>query len=106
MTTHQALPPASWRALRETVQGASHVRKGAPNQDYCDICELTGGAGVILAVADGHGDKMHARSERGSYLAVQSALAVLKEWADGADDHAVNALRRDGTGCRILRAAR
>jgi hypothetical protein len=39
----------------------------------------------VLAVADGHGDKAHARSDRGSRFAVDIALDLLKGWLDSAE---------------------
>src|SRR6266540_3404558 len=74
------LPAASWEGFACSVRGASHVRRGAPNQDAGGTRPVPGGAGVVLAVADGHGDPIHARSDRGSRFAVNIALELLEKW--------------------------
>lgn len=74
------LQAADWRTCASSVRGASHERSGAPNQDCGRAIALDNGTGAILVVADGHGDSLHARSERGSRFAVDAAMAVLAEW--------------------------
>jgi hypothetical protein len=71
---------ATWQARASSVRGASHERSGAPNQDCGRAVPLDNGRGVLLVVADGHGDSLHARSDRGSRFAVDAAVNVLSEW--------------------------
>ncbi len=61
--------------------GAAHRRAGLPCQDAVLCCELhaLGGQPVMLmAVADGHGGRRYRRSEVGSRLACQTALAAVQ----------------------------
>jgi hypothetical protein len=75
--------PASWRVHVASAIGASHVRDGLPNQDAAagTLVELPGGVSVtVAAVADGHGDARHFRSDRGSQFAVSEGLAAVAQW--------------------------
>jgi serine/threonine protein phosphatase PrpC len=67
-----------WRVAGRSVRGASHQRRGAPNQDAIIWAPDHGGT-VILAVADGHGSRASYRSGTGSALAVQVVSEVLQE---------------------------
>ncbi|MEV6733551.1 PP2C family serine/threonine-protein phosphatase [Streptomyces sp. NPDC051364] len=59
------VPP--WATLRESVQGVNKTR----NQDYCEVAGRgTAEEPLIMAVADGHGSAVHARSHLGSRFAV------------------------------------
>jgi hypothetical protein len=58
----------------------SHQRSGAPNQDFGRAVLLSHGSGVVLAVADGHGDPLYSRSDRGSRFAVEAAIEILTKW--------------------------
>ena len=64
-----------WKVAAASVRGKMHIRTGLPNQDACDSAQH--GGNTVLAVADGHGNSRHFRSQTGSALAVRSALAVL-----------------------------
>ncbi|HYC99927.1 MAG TPA: PP2C family serine/threonine-protein phosphatase [Phycisphaerales bacterium] len=82
----------SFCALAYGVVGPSHKRVGMPNQDSCLVSG--GGDGVsgplMVMVADGHGSARCFRSERGSRFAVETAAAVMGEYAGrlGAVDRA------------------
>lgn len=68
----------SWRVIGRSVRGASHVRKGQPNQDAIFWKEnLDEGTAAIMAVSDGHGSADHFRSDRGSKIAVAVAVNSL-----------------------------
>lgn len=70
-----------WRAMGATVQGFSHIRSGAPNQDAIYwLPEDCSSLPLVMAVADGHGSKKHIRSDKGATLAVQTAINVLRDW--------------------------
>lgn len=73
---------AGWRVAASSVRGPSHRRTGAPNQDAVQVAQVE--AGFVLAVADGHGDRRHARSDRGSRFAVEAAHAVVSAWLASA----------------------
>lgn len=69
-----------WRAIGDTVRGASHVRKGMVNQDAIGWWP---GDGVVdhvaLAVADGHGSPKNFRSNTGSEFAKKVSLGLAAE---------------------------
>jgi hypothetical protein len=74
-----------WQCVGKSVQGASHKRSGLVNQDavlwspgYPDIGQ---GAPLILAVSDGHGSSTNFRSDRGSRIAVETAIDVVGKFA-------------------------
>lgn len=73
-----------WTAGGQTVTGASHLRRGQPNQDSLAIDEPEGAR--IVAVADGHGSARCFRSERGARLATRLAVALLREALDAGSD--------------------
>jgi hypothetical protein len=77
---------ARWSVFGESVLGASHRRRGRPNQDALGFRPDGGvGAEVILALADGHGSSRCFRSHDGARLAVAVAKGVFGEYlADGA----------------------
>ena len=60
--------------------GASHIRKGKPNQDSVGTLSLVNGAVHILAVSDGHGSERYFRSDVGSKLAIKAAHHVCEEF--------------------------
>jgi serine/threonine protein phosphatase PrpC len=74
----------AWRVFAESVQGASRVRSGTPNQDAVDWQAVYGADQplVVLALADGHGSPHYVRSAEGAKLAVQAAKSVLWELAE------------------------
>lgn len=80
---------AVWQATAASARGASHERSGLPNQDSGRTVLIANGAGAVIAVADGHGDSLHARSDRGSRFAIEAAFDVLTNWiasATGSED--------------------
>jgi hypothetical protein len=79
------MSPATYRALSASARGAAHIRRGAPNQDFAGWEALAEG-GYALAVADGHGADLHARSADGARFAVEACLAEMRAaWAGRAD---------------------
>lgn len=70
-----------WSVAGGSRQGQKHVGAGLPNQDAIAHAELDDGAGLILAVADGHGSEMHFRSDVGARLAVEVTVDVLRSFA-------------------------
>jgi hypothetical protein len=82
-------PVEPWLLFTQSVRGAAHVHLGLPNQDSHGAAtfEISGGRGVAAAVADGHGNRRHFRSEFGSRFAVDAATScVLRTFAgDGVD---------------------
>jgi hypothetical protein len=70
--------PDEWRALGSSQRGAHHSRRGIDNQDAIHWLPESGiGPPLILAVADGHGDRLNFRSQIGSRLAVAAAEEVI-----------------------------
>lgn len=67
-----ANPSASPSAWALSVIGGTHVGRGKPCQDHADV--RTGEGWQVAAVADGHGDERHYRSDVGARLAVEVAL--------------------------------
>lgn len=65
------------RVLGASVRGASHVRKGKPNEDAWGMWRSDNGAVVMGAVADGHGSEKSVRSHIGAQLAVEAARQVV-----------------------------
>jgi serine/threonine protein phosphatase PrpC len=82
VTDHQD----GWLAFGHSVRGAAHVLHGLPNQDAIALSNGLGGRGAAVAVADGHGNPIHFRSETGAQLAVRSALEVLEDFSPEAVD--------------------
>lgn len=66
LPTDGSAPPL-WESLHGSVQGVNKTR----NQDHYEVEGLgTAGAPLIMAVADGHGSAVHARSHLGARYAV------------------------------------
>lgn len=64
----------TWTALSASTIGSVHVRDELPLQDaVLTWTDATAGQ-AVLAVADGHGHKLHFRSDTGAALAVISAV--------------------------------
>lgn len=66
----------SWHVSAWTARGAAHRAAGLPNQDSMDRRLASGGPGIAVAVADGHGHRRHFRSARGSEFAVAAGCRV------------------------------
>ncbi len=62
--------------------GASHIREGQPCQDACAtwIGQSQGRPFIVLAGADGHGDRRHERSAIGAELAVNCTIQECAEF--------------------------
>lgn len=60
-------------------KGTSHIRTNLPCQDSYTICthSFSEESCLVVAVADGHGDKKHNLSQYGSYIATKIAVAEL-----------------------------
>lgn len=74
--------------FNKTVIGASHLKLDTKCQDY-SIAEInpTGTKNIeqqyaIAIVADGHGSADYFRSDKGSRLACEASLNVVKRWMD------------------------
>lgn len=61
-----------------SVKGDSHYQTGLPCQDSSSTEILESGA--IMAISDGHGSKTYVRSDVGSALACQIAVALTKDF--------------------------
>lgn len=68
-----------WRIAAATAAGASHLRDNIPNQDAVAhrVVEVGQGQVVVVAVADGAGSAP--RSDAGSRIAVDAAVASVAE---------------------------
>lgn len=68
------------RIAAATVPGATHLRRGRPNQDAVGWLPASGeGERLVMAVSDGHGGTASPRSHLGSRLAVDVATRLLWE---------------------------
>ena len=63
-------------------KGASHVVSGLPCQDYSLSYESSEKDVQIVVVCDGHGSKIHVRSDVGARIAAESAKDVLLQFAE------------------------
>lgn len=68
---------ARWEAAGVRARGARHVVDGTPCQDAVRVYQDDDLA--VIAVADGHGDPKHARSEIGARIAVDVTAILLRE---------------------------
>ncbi|MYC32802.1 MAG: protein phosphatase 2C domain-containing protein [Chloroflexi bacterium] len=66
-----------WRIATATAPGSSHLREDIPNQDAvaCRLIEVGEGEVVVAAVADGAGSAP--RSDEGSRVAADAAVATI-----------------------------
>jgi serine/threonine protein phosphatase PrpC len=70
-----------WTALSASVRGASHEKTGQSNQDAVRSKNPARGDDMLLlAIADGHGSTRSFRSDRGSAMAAECALAELAKF--------------------------
>jgi Protein phosphatase 2C len=68
-----------WRFTAATARGSAHDRLGTPNQDAYHVEQLP--AGLVVALADGHGGARYVRSDVGAQAAVRSAVElVVDSW--------------------------
>jgi serine/threonine protein phosphatase PrpC len=82
------------------VQGASHIREGKQCQDFFEIySESTADDKIIIiAVADGHGNKKYDLSRYGAEFAVKAAIEELKliyHFSRGSKGQILKTLRSD-----------
>ena len=72
----------AWHVIMGSARGAAHHAAGLPNEDS-SAQQVIGDppAGVVVAVADGHGHERHFRSAAGSALAVDVACQVASRLA-------------------------
>lgn len=88
-----------WTTLSGTTIGSVHVRDQLPLQDAVLTWSDYENGQAVIAVADGHGHKLHFRSDVGSALAVLCAveelrrtLAAIAGLGEGADHAAAEDL--------------
>lgn len=75
-----AWPANPWRVVGRSVQGASHVRGGVPNQDAIQWFPESGvGPPLILSLSDGHGSPRNFRSDVGARFAVEEVTNLMRE---------------------------
>jgi len=67
-----------WGVYGDSSRGSSHLRNGLPNQDSIARWAAPGGKQAVLAVSDGHGSASHFRSDQGSRMGVDVAVATLR----------------------------
>ncbi len=73
-------PTDAWRVVGRSVQGASHLRSGTPNQDAIQWFPDSGiGPPLILSVSDGHGSPRNFRSDVGARFAVAEMTNLMRE---------------------------
>lgn len=73
-------PASAWRVVGRSVQGASHMRGGVPNQDAIQWFPDSGvGPPLILSLSDGHGSPRNFRSDVGAQFAVAEVTNLLRE---------------------------
>lgn len=86
------MTPLTWQLSTHSIQGASHIRQGLPNQDACaSYISKAHSLPIIIAVADGHGNAKSFRSERGARLAVEQAIIVMQDFV-GSQPHFADVL--------------
>jgi len=67
-----------WTTLSGSSIGSVHVRDQLPLQDAVLTWADADGSQAVVAVADGHGHRLHFRSDTGAALAVVSAVEGLR----------------------------
>lgn len=73
-----------YRSIAIRTRGYSHQLKNKVNQDHWKIEELDDI--TIIAVADGHGNEKHARSDSGSLFAVNAFCSLIVELRSQSSD--------------------
>ncbi|XBB68168.1 protein phosphatase 2C domain-containing protein [Nocardioides sp. WV_118_6] len=90
----------TWTTLADTHIGSVHVRDQLPIQDAVLTWNDHALGHAVVAVADGHGHRLHFRSDTGAALAVISAVEelrrILPELRAADHDAARDAVRRAG----------
>ncbi len=91
MTTESVGPPGnvpsratSWIVFAESTRGSAHDASDLPNQDAFLTADIDLGRdpAVVVAVADGHGNRRHFRSATGSRFAVSAACECVAAASD------------------------
>jgi serine/threonine protein phosphatase PrpC len=78
------VPAGHWVVGGASQRGASHERRGTPNQDAIHwLPRETTARHFVAAVSDGHGAAKYIRSRIGSQLAVEQVASVLEWFLDG-----------------------
>jgi hypothetical protein len=86
---------STWTALSATVRGHFHETSGLKNQDAVRLKNRGGSAEpLFVAVADGHGSTRSFRSDRGSALAAECAMSVLRPLIRKNRDMPLSSIRR------------
>ena len=78
MAAKEDSPEFDWQVVVATVRGATHVRRGAPNQDAVQHKEEA--PVTVMAVSDGHGSAKCFRSDQGAKLAVDVGVTETLEF--------------------------
>ena len=78
--TKSSLTTHKWLLSAASQQGYSHRRNEIPNQDCYAVADACAGGTLVIAVADGAGSALH--SDKGAYIAVNSAVVELTDYLD------------------------
>ena len=71
-----------WQVIGQSVRGATHERRGTPNQDAIAWLPKSGaGSALVVAVSDGHGGARYVRSHVGAHLAVKISTRLIHSFA-------------------------
>jgi serine/threonine protein phosphatase PrpC len=74
---------AIWKVVGASVRGASHQRRGLPNQDAIAwLPESEDALPLVMAVSDGHSSPRCFRSDAGAALAVRCCAHVIRGFFD------------------------
>lgn len=95
-----------WTTLSGTTIGSVHVRDQLPLQDAVLTWGNHDAGQAVIAVADGHGHKLHFRSDVGAGLAVECAVEVIRPLLGGLAELAEQGDEATGpTGVEMVRQA-
>lgn len=85
----------SWDVVTASAMGSAHRRAGNPNQDA--VLTSRSDAGLVVALADGHGGRTYTRSAVGSRVAVEIGVTLGEELlgATGPLAHAASRLPQE-----------
>jgi len=87
---------SNWTAISASVRGNWHEQSGQKNQDAVRLKNpRTAADALLIAVSDGHGSLRSFRSDRGSVIAAECALRLLKKF-----------VRQTGPGVPLSRVRR
>ncbi len=93
-----ALAATGWRVAAASVQGAAHLRAGAPCQDAHRWCALPGGR-LVAAVADGAGSAPLA--ETGARVAADAVVGRVRDALAADGDAELAAVLEDAFGAAL-----